>query len=189
MLSEPTLIFRQLFDKESSTYTYLLGDSFTKEAILIDPVDTLVDRDIAVARDLGLTVKIGINTHAHADHTTGTSIMRDKINAGEVGGFKSAISKKSGAKADILIEHLDRIWFGKRYVEARSTPGHTGGCTSFVLDDGSKVFTGDTLLIRGCGRTDFQEGSSDTLYDSVQQQLFVLNDSCELCQGTITRGT
>ena len=180
-LQEPTFIFRQLFEKESGTYTYLLGDGVSKEALLIDPVDTKVDRDLDYATSLGLKVTIGLNTHAHADHITGTGLLREKIAAAGGGPFQSCISKRSGAKADLLVDDGERLYFGSRYVTARSTPGHTGGCTSFVLDDESMVFTGDTLLIRGCGRTDFQDGSSETLYDSVHNQIFSLPDACRVC--------
>lgn len=180
------LVFRQLFDKESSTYTYLLGDSKTKKAILIDPVDVHAARDIKVAQDLGLTLIYGVNTHAHADHVTGTSAVRDLLGKGS--GYKSVISRASGAKADVKFEHGDKIVFGERYVSVRLTPGHTAGCASFVLDDKSMVFTGDTLLIRGCGRTDFQEGSSKNLYESVRQQLFTLPESCTVYPGHDYKG-
>ena len=89
-------------------------------------------------------------------------------------GLKSIISNSSGADADIKIGHGDKITFGNRYIVARATPGHTEGCLSYVADDESFVLTGDTLLIQGCGRTDFQGGSSDTLYDSVHEQIFTL---------------
>jgi sulfur dioxygenase len=92
--------------------------------------------------------------------------------------FRSAISRASLAKADLLLNPGDKIYFGSRFIEARATPGHTDGCMSFVVDDHSMVFTGDTLLVRGCGRTDFQQGSAETLYNSVHKQLFTLPDSC-----------
>jgi sulfur dioxygenase len=109
---------------------------------------------------------------AHADHITGTHLLKEKVE-----GVKSVISESSGAKADVKIGSGDRIVFGSRYVEARATPGHTEGCFSYVADDESFVLTGDTLLIQGCGRTDFQGGSAETLYESVHQQLFSLPDS------------
>ena len=109
---------------------------------------------------------------AHADHITGTGLLKQKIP-----GVKSVISEASKAKADVKINAGDRITFGSRHIQARATPGHTEGCLSYVADDESFVLTGDALLIHGCGRTDFQGGSSDTLYDSVHQQLFSLPDS------------
>mmetsp|Transcript_11766 Transcript_11766/g.28692 ORF Transcript_11766/g.28692 Transcript_11766/m.28692 type:complete len:385 (+) Transcript_11766:76-1230(+) len=174
------LVFRQLFEKESSTYTYLLGDAVTREAILIDPVDLTVERDIAVIEGVvtsdgkqGLKLTKGLNTHCHADHITGTAGLK-----GKVPSCKSIISKDAGAKADVLVSGGDRITFGKRFVEVIPTPGHTNGCVSFVMDDRSMVFTGDALLIRGCGRTDFQQGDSHVLYKSVTEGLFVLPADC-----------
>mmetsp|Transcript_64174 Transcript_64174/g.96742 ORF Transcript_64174/g.96742 Transcript_64174/m.96742 type:complete len:280 (-) Transcript_64174:58-897(-) len=163
---------KQLFDNDSSTYTYLLWDEATKDAVLVDPVDIQVDRDLAEIKDLGLNLVYGINTHAHADHITGTGILKQKVE-----GVKSIISESSGAAADIKINSGDKIFFGSRFIEARATPGHTEGCMSYVADDQSFVLTGDTLLIQGCGRTDFQGGSASNLYESVHQQLFSLPDS------------
>lgn len=164
---------KQLFDDDSSTYTYLLWDQATKDAIVIDPVDLQVDRDLAEVKELGLNLVYGVNTHAHADHITGTHLLKQKVE-----GLKSVISEASKAAADIKIGPGDRVVFGSRFVEVRATPGHTEGCVSFVADDKSFVMTGDTLLIQGCGRTDFQGGSAETLYDSVHQQIFSLPDSC-----------
>jgi len=167
------LSLKQLFDKESSTFTYLLWDAGSKEGILIDPVDTQVDRDLKVVAEEGVKLIYGLNTHAHADHITGTGILKTKVD-----GFKSIISKASTAKADVHVEPGDTIEFGGRHVVVRATPGHTAGCICFVTDDETKVFTGDTLLIQGCGRTDFQGGSASDLYDSVHSQLFTLPDEC-----------
>eukprot|EP00429_Kryptoperidinium_foliaceum_P091454 CAMPEP_0176192142 /NCGR_PEP_ID=MMETSP0121_2-20121125/4821_1 /TAXON_ID=160619 /ORGANISM="Kryptoperidinium foliaceum, Strain CCMP 1326" /LENGTH=246 /DNA_ID=CAMNT_0017530825 /DNA_START=189 /DNA_END=929 /DNA_ORIENTATION=+ len=164
---------KQMFDDDSSTYTYLLWDESTKDAILVDPVDLQVDRDLAAAKELGLNLIYGVNTHAHADHITGTHLLKQKVE-----GMKSVISEASKAAADVKIGSGDRIMFGSRFLEARATPGHTEGCVSFVADDQSFVMTGDTLLIHGCGRTDFQGGSAETLYESVQKQIFSLPDSC-----------
>lgn len=166
---DETIGVMQLFDAESSTYTYLLWDKDTKDAILVDPVDTQVDRDIDEATKLNLSLVYGVNTHAHADHITGTHLLKQKIS-----GLKSVIAESSGAKADLHVVAGDRIFFGSRFLSVRSTPGHTKGCTSYVADDESFVLTGDTLLIGGCGRTDFQGGSASTLFDSVQSQLFSL---------------
>lgn len=162
---------KQLFDDESSTYTYLLWDNDTKDAIIIDPVDVQVARDMGAASDLGLRVIFGVNTHAHADHITGTWSLKEKVP-----GLTSVISDASGAKSDAGIGPGDTIKFGNRHVVARATPGHTSGCMSYVSDDAKFVLTGDALLIRGCGRTDFQGGSADTLYESVYTQLFTLPD-------------
>ncbi|XP_078108468.1 persulfide dioxygenase ETHE1, mitochondrial isoform X2 [Sander vitreus] len=149
------LLFRQLFELESSTYTYLLGDTETKEAILIDPVLETIERDLKLIHELGLNLKVAVNTHCHADHITSTGLMKKRLV-----GLKSAISKFSGASADILLSEGDKIYFGKHYLTARETPGHTDGCMVLVTGDQSMAFTGDALLIRGCGRTDFQQGQT-----------------------------
>lgn len=160
---------KQLFDDASSTYTYLLWDTNTLDAVLVDPVDVQVDRDIVVAQELGLSLVYGINTHAHADHITGTGLLKQKVP-----GLQSIISEASKAKADVHVQPGDRIVFGARSLTVRATPGHTDGCVSYVADDESFVLTGDALLIQGCGRTDFQGGSAEKLYKSVHSQLFSL---------------
>lgn len=167
------LLFRQLFESVSSTYTYLLADIETKEAVLIDPVLETVDRDIKLIDELGLSLKVAVNTHCHADHITGTGLLKKKLY-----GVKSAISKHSGASADILLSEGDSITFGKHCLKARETPGHTDGCITFVTGDETMAFTGDTLLIRGCGRTDFQQGCSERLYQSVHEKIFTLPGHC-----------
>jgi sulfur dioxygenase len=166
---KPT-VFRQLFDTSgSSTYTYLIADGDGGDAILIDPVLEMVDRDLRLCEELGVTLKYVLNTHCHADHITGSGLIKKKMPS-----VKSVIAEASGAKADVKVKHGDRVSFGDLHVEVRATPGHTAGCVSYVFDD--KVFTGDALLIRGCGRTDFQEGSSETLYHAVHSQIFTLPD-------------
>jgi sulfur dioxygenase len=148
------LVFRQLFDQQSSTYTYLLADPGAREAVLIDPVFEQAQRDAALVAELGLKLRWTIETHVHADHVTGAWLHKQRL------GSRIAISKASGAEgADRYLAPGDRVEFGRRALEARATPGHTGGCLTYVLDDRSMAFTGDALLIRGCGRTDFQQGS------------------------------
>lgn len=169
------LIFRQLFEPVSSTYTYLLADADTKEAVLIDPVLETANRDATLVKDLGLKMVYAANTHCHADHITGTGVLKKLLP-----GSKSVISKDSGAIADIHIQEGDHIKFGRYSLEVRSTPGHTDGCLTYVLNDKSMAFTGDALLIRGCGRTDFQQGCPNTLYHSVHSKIFSLPDSCHL---------
>ncbi|XP_022751591.1 persulfide dioxygenase ETHE1 homolog, mitochondrial-like [Durio zibethinus] len=175
--SSPKLLFRQLFEKESSTYTYLLADFShpDKPALLIDPVDKTVDRDLRLVKELGLKLIYAMNTHVHADHITGTGLIK-----GKAPGVKSVISKASGSKADVFVEPGDKIFFGNLFLEVRATPGHTLGCVTYVTGEGldqpqpRMAFTGDALLIRGCGRTDFQGGSSEQLYKSVHSQIFTL---------------
>ncbi|OEL29336.1 Persulfide dioxygenase ETHE1-like protein, mitochondrial [Dichanthelium oligosanthes] len=153
------LLFRQLFEKESCTYTYLLADVADPEkpAVLIDPVDRTVDRDINLIKELGLNLVYAMNTHVHADHVTGTGLIKTKLP-----GVKSVISRVSGAKADHFVDHGDKIHFGNLFLEVRATPGHTAGCVTYITGDAEgqpsprMAFTGDALIIRACGRTDFQ---------------------------------
>ena len=177
------LIFRQLFDAQSSTYTYLLGDSLSSEAVLIDPVFEQVRRDSALVNELGLKLKWTLETHVHADHVTGAWLLKQRC------GSSIALSEHGNANgADRLLEHGDRVAFGKRYLEVRATPGHTSGCVTYVLDDQSKAFTGDCLLIRGSGRTDFQQGDPRTMFKAVREQIFSLPAACLLYPGHDYRG-
>ena len=177
------LVFRQLFDPTSSTYTYLLGDTDSGEAVLIDPVFEHVRRDAALLRELGLRLVATLDTHVHADHVTGAWLLKQRC------GSQIALSGSSSAdNADRLLKHGDRVAFGSRHLEVRATPGHTNGCLTYVLDDHSMAFTGDSLLIRGCGRTDFQQGSATALYRSVHEQILSLPDTCLLYPGHDYRG-
>ena len=169
---KPSIVLRQLFESESSTYTYLLADPVSREAMLIDPVLETVERDAKQIRDLNLNLKYVLNTHVHADHITGSGNLKKIFPE-----CKSAIAEVSQAASDVKLRDFSSIFIGNRHVYCLSTPGHTDGCMSFVLDDKSMVFTGDTLLIRGCGRTDFQQGNSTTLYNSVHSKLFSLPKS------------
>ena len=164
-----SLIFRPLFEKESSTYTYLLADSITKEAIIIDAVAETQQRDIGLIEELALDLRYIIETHVHADHITSSCPLKQKFtNAKIVLGESNPV-----ACADILIKDGENLEFGNYSIKAMSTPGHTDGCMSYVVGD--KVFTGDALLIRSCGRCDFQGGSAEKLFDSISQ-LFTLPD-------------
>ena len=169
------IIFRQLLDLRSSTYTYLLADPDSREAVLIDPVFEQVRRDSALITELGLKLLYTLDTHVHADHITGAWSLKQRL------GSKIAISSQSRAKdADIMLEDGEHIPFGTFYLEAMATPGHTNSCMTYVLNDQSMAFTGDALLIRGCGRTDFQQGSAGKLYHSVKDRVFSLPDNCLL---------
>ena len=177
------LLFRQLFDPTSSTYTYLLGDSVSGEAVLIDPVFEQVRRDAALIGELGFKLKWSLETHVHADHVTGAWLMKQKL------GAAIALSAQSGAEgADRLLQDGDRIEFGRRSLEVRATPGHTSGCITYVLDDESMAFTGDCIMIRGSGRTDFQQGDARALYRSVRSRIFCLPESCTLYPAHDYRG-
>jgi sulfur dioxygenase len=177
------LVFRQLFDPTSSTYTYLLGDSVSGEAVLIDPVFEQVRRDAALIAELGLKLLWSLETHVHADHVTGAWLLKNRL------GSHIALAAASGAAgADRLLQDGDRVVFGRRSLEVRATPGHTNGCVTYVLDDDSMAFTGDCVLIRGSGRTDFQQGDARSLYRSVRARIFSLPDSCLLYPAHDYRG-
>jgi glyoxylase-like metal-dependent hydrolase (beta-lactamase superfamily II)/rhodanese-related sulfurtransferase len=177
------LIFRQLIDPQSSTYTYLLADGKTRAAVLVDPVFEQARRDAALIGELGLRLLYTLETHVHADHVTGAWLM--KLRAGS----RIGVSAAGGAEgADLYYGHGDRIAFGGRHLRVRATPGHTRGCVSFVLDDESLALTGDCLLIRGSGRADFQQGDARVLYRSVHAQIFTLPAACLLYPGHDYRG-
>ena len=177
------LVFRQLLDAASSTCTYLLGDSASGEALLIDPVFEQVRRDTALLRELGLTLVATLETHVHADHVTGAWLLKIRC------GSRIVLSAAAQATdADVELQDGDTVAFGRRHLQARATPGHTDGCMSFVLDDQSMAFTGDSLLIRGCGRTDFQQGSAVRLYRSVHEKIFTLPATCLLYPGHDYKG-
>ncbi len=177
------LVFRQLFDPQSSTYTYLLADGKTRDAVIIDPVFEQAARDCALVRELDVKLLYTLETHVHADHVTGAWLLRQRL------GSKIAIAAASGAEgADLLLNDRDRVVFGRRSLEVRATPGHTNGCLTFVLDDETRAFTGDALLIRGCGRTDFQDGDPRALYRSVHARIFSLPETCLLYPAHDYRG-
>ena len=172
------LLFRQLFDAATGTFTYLLADVPSRQGVLIDPVFEQHSRDLSLIQELGIELVASIDTHAHADHVTGSWLMHEATGC--------AIGLAAAARADNVtrpLQHGDRIAFGNRFVEVRSTPGHTDGCISFVLDDHSMAVTGDALLVRGCGRCDFQQGNAHTLWRSITEQIFSLPDACLLYPG------
>jgi glyoxylase-like metal-dependent hydrolase (beta-lactamase superfamily II) len=163
------MIFKQFFEKNSSTYTYLLACEQSREAVIIDPVASEIELYLDELKAQNLRLLYTIDTHVHADHITAASLLRDQCSS------KSVINRNSDvACGDILITDRTVIRIGSIAIEALYTPGHTNACTSYLVDH--FVFTGDTLLIDGCGRTDFQGGDAGTLYDSIHQQLFTLPD-------------
>ena len=169
-------MFKQLFDTESSTLTYLIVDNATKEAALIDPVDTHVDRYLALVQSLGIRLKYALETHVHADHITASGQLRQLL------GIQTAVSQQCGAdSADVQLNDGDVLHLGQQSITVLATPGHTAGSVSFVWQN--KVFTGDALLINGCGRTDFQSGDSATLYDSITQKIFTMADETLIYPG------
>lgn len=177
------MMMRQLFDSESSTYTYLLADEEAREAVLIDPVLEQVERDVRLLGELGLRLVYALDTHVHADHVTALGTLRERT------GCKTVVSERAGTGCpDVLVKQGDVVRFGRFGLEVRETPGHTNGCVTYVLTDGSRAFTGDALLVRGTGRTDFQGGSARVLYASITQQIFSLPDACEIYPGHDYKG-
>ncbi|HJP69113.1 MAG TPA: MBL fold metallo-hydrolase [Sphingomicrobium sp.] len=167
------MIFRQLFEPESSTYTYLIACEETGQAALIDPVFETIERDISLLNELKLSLKYTIESHIHADHVTGADLLRDRT------GSKAAVPEKSGARhVDLPLWEGQPIEVGRLLIEPLYTPGHTEDHHSYLLRSpgGLRVFTGDALMIDGCGRTDFQNGDAATLYRSVHEKLFTLPD-------------
>jgi glyoxylase-like metal-dependent hydrolase (beta-lactamase superfamily II) len=161
--------FRQLFDVETSTYTYILGDPLTRDAVIIDPVREQVERDLAELEAAGLKLRSILETHVHADHVTGASELKERT------GAETVVSKHGGAPcADRQVDDGDMVVFGNEVIRILATPGHTPGCVTYHWRD--RVFTGDALFVGGCGRTDFQGGDAAQLYESITAQLFPLPD-------------
>lgn len=169
------MIFRQLYDATSSTYTYLLADEQSREAIIIDPVFEQAQRDLSLLDELGLTLKLILDTHVHADHITAAWLLKQKT-----GAQIANAAVNNAEQVDLPLHHGDRVDVSGVVLEVRATPGHTAGCLSYVLADHSMVFTGDAVLIRGCGRSDFQQGNAATLFKSITEQIFSLPDNCKI---------
>lgn len=175
------MLFRQLFDEDTWTYTYLLADEESREAVIIDPVDTKLERDVQLIQELGLKLVYGFDTHVHADHITSLGPLRERL------GCRIGVSAHGNVScADIQLKEDDTYHFGSYELHVLETPGHTDGCLSFVCEN--MVFTGDALFIRGCGRTDFQQGSAERLYESVTGKLFTLPDDTLIYPGHDYKG-
>lgn len=172
---------RQLFDTETSTFTYLVWDEKTRDAALIDSVDTQIERDLQLIKELGLHLKYTLETHIHADHITASGKIRQLL------GTRAVVHRNSHSDcADMLVADGDTIMLGDQPIVVVETPGHTDTCVSYLVD--GVVFTGDALLIRGCGRTDFQSGDPAMLYDSIHTRLFSLPDETIVYPGHDYRG-
>ncbi len=176
------MLFRQLFDQETWTYTYLIADLHTKEAALVDPVIEKVERDFKLLNELGLTLKYCLETHVHADHITGTGKLR------ELTGCEGIVPENAQvACASRLIQDGEVLKVGEITIQAIATLGHTDSHMAYLVN-GDRVLTGDALLIRGCGRTDFQSGDAGALFDSITQRLFALPDETLVYPGHDYRG-
>ena len=164
------MIFKQLFDEGTWTYTYLIADLVSKEAVFIDPVNTHIDVYLKMLEKDNLKLKYSLETHVHADHITASGLLRQKV------GAQTAVSSLCGAEtADIQIQDGEVFELGSsEQIKVIATPGHTPGSISFLWRD--RLMSGDSLLIGGCGRSDFQGGNPEDLYDGITQRLFTLPD-------------
>jgi len=173
--------FHQLFDATSSTFTYVLVDANTGDAVIIDPVDSHLDAYLRLLEREGLTLRYTLETHAHADHVTSAGLLCQRT------GAKSAAPVQCGiVPAELQLDDGAEIRFGGETIRALHTPGHTAGSMTYRWRD--CAFTGDALLIGGCGRTDFQSGDAGTLYDSVTTRLFTLPDATRVYPAHDYRG-
>ena len=169
MSDQPYIGFRQLFDQETWTFTYLLWDLETMEGLIIDPLREQFERDVCLVGELGVRMLYALDTHVHADHVTSLGMLREEMK------LQTAVGEPSGVPcADIMLNHGYTLGFGRHIITALATPGHTDACTSFKVEN--MVFTGDTLFIGGCGRTDFQQGDPKILYRSITKKLYALPD-------------
>jgi glyoxylase-like metal-dependent hydrolase (beta-lactamase superfamily II) len=173
------MVIRQLFDRETSTYTYLVADPSTRLAVLIDPVREHVERDLGLIAELGLELRYVLETHVHADHITSAGALRERT------GALTCASTLGAPCIDGRLVDGDRLSLGELAISVLGTPGHTDDGLAFVI--GNAVFTGDTLFVRGCGRADFQNGDAGQLYDSIQK-LFALPPSTIVYPGHDYRG-
>ncbi|MBZ8180282.1 MBL fold metallo-hydrolase [Oscillatoria salina] len=176
------MLFRQLYDNETSTYTYLIADEKTKEAILVDPVIEQVERDLKLIQELGLKLKACLETHIHADHITGTGKLRSLTDCEGI-----VPENAQAACANRFIQDKEIYQLGEIEIKAIATLGHTDSHMSYLINN-DRVLTGDSLFIRGCGRTDFQSGNSGLMYDHVTQKLFTLPDETLVYPGHDYRG-
>jgi glyoxylase-like metal-dependent hydrolase (beta-lactamase superfamily II) len=174
------MIFRQLHDASTSTYTYLIGDEASGQAALIDPVRDQWERDLLLIEQLQLKLRYVLDTHVHADHVTAADTLREKTGAQTIAGPGGA------ACSDLKTKDGDTFRLGALEIRVIETPGHTADSMSFLIGD--RVFTGDALLIRGTGRTDFQNGDAGTLYDTITEKLFRLPDGTRVYPGHDYRG-
>jgi glyoxylase-like metal-dependent hydrolase (beta-lactamase superfamily II)/rhodanese-related sulfurtransferase len=174
------MLLHQLYDRETWTYTYLVADEVSRQAVLIDPVFEQAERDLALVTELGLILRYALDTHVHADHVTASGLLRERT------GAKTVASVRGAACADLKLQSGDRLELGTLVVEVLATPGHTDDSVSYRI--GSHVFTGDALLVRGTGRSDFQNGNSTQLYRSLQEVLFALPPETTVWPGHDYRG-
>lgn len=174
------MFLRQLYDQDTYTFTYLVADPASKQALLIDPVLGQVERDLALVQQLGLKLAYALDTHVHADHITAAGTLR------QLTGCKIVGAKRGAACNDLKLGQGDSVKLGALTVEVLDTPGHTDDSLSYKIGD--NVFTGDALFVRGTGRTDFQHGDAGQLYDSITTKLFTLPDHTQVWPGHDYKG-
>lgn len=169
-------MFKQMFDQESSTLTYLIVDNASREAVLIDPVASHLNDYISIINELDCQLKYSLETHVHADHITASGLLRERLST------LTGVSQLCGAPtADLQLNDCDVLTFGNQQIKVIATPGHTKGSVSYLWND--RIFTGDALLINGCGRTDFQGGDAATLFHSINNKIFNLEDETLIYPG------
>ena len=174
------MLLRQLFDADTWTYTYLVADQASQQALLIDPLRDQVGRDLALLTELGLQLVYSLDTHVHADHVTAAGLLRERT------GCKTVAGERGPDSVDLRLRDGSTLRLGALEIHVLATPGHTDDSVSYRIGD--DVFTGDALLVRGNGRTDFQNGDAGTLYDSLTQKLFALLDHARVWPGHDYRG-
>ncbi|MBE9176173.1 MBL fold metallo-hydrolase [Synechocystis salina LEGE 06155] len=176
------MLFHQLFDPETSTYTYMVADPDSRSAALVDSVLEQVDRDLRLLKELDLKLLFCLETHVHADHITGAGKLR------QLTGCKNLVPQYADVDcADRHLQDGEIVHVGSVPIQAIATPGHTDSHLAYLVNQ-TYVLTGDALLIRGCGRTDFQSGDAGTLYDSIHSKLFTLPDEVLVYPGHDYRG-
>jgi glyoxylase-like metal-dependent hydrolase (beta-lactamase superfamily II) len=174
------MLIRQLFDRQSYSFTYLLIDQPTRRAALIDPVREQLERDATLVRELDVELRFILETHVHADHVTSAAALAERT------GAVTCASELGAACARRHLRDGDTLMLGGTVIRALATPGHTSDSLSFHVQ--GHLFTGDALLVRGTGRTDFQNGDAASLYESITTRLFVLSDDTLVWPGHDYRG-
>lgn len=180
MEGQVSVLTRQLFDPATSTYTYLVVDELSHKAALIDPVREQLERDLQLIGELGVTLELVLETHVHADHVTSAGAIVDRT------GARAAVSEQGAKCASLRLHGGDTLQLGALQIRAIATPGHTPDSLSFLIE--GNLFSGDSLLVRGTGRTDFQGGDAGALYDAITQRLFTLPDDTRVWPGHDYRG-
>lgn len=172
------IIFRQLLDYETNTYTYIIADNNTKEAVIIDSVYEMAGRDAKLIHELWLTIEYFLDTHVHADHITGGSKLKEILWNWKIGVW---VQNKWVTHNDVFLKDGEILKIWNIEIKVLETAGHTSGCISYSVDN--MVFTGDLLFVRGTGRTDFQSGSNKKMYQNIHEKIYSLPDNTIIYPG------